>query len=100
MSLAFRLAANDSPTDWTSPNASMDVVVDLTGVLLILMFSAGSTKSCHLISNAPTSPSNLFHPLGANTRILLGPSWKGSYDYCPNDIIAAYLQKAVREKEE
>ena len=43
----------------------MLVVVDLTGVLETLILSVGSTRSCHLQSYAPTSPSNLFQPDGA-----------------------------------
>lgn len=41
------------------------VVVDLTGVLDSFTLSVGSTKSCHFLSYAPTSPSNAFHPEGA-----------------------------------
>ena len=74
INLALRFAASFGPSSLTSPKAFIDSVVLLTGELLILMFSVGSTKSCHLMSYAPTSPSNLFHPDGAMMRIPRAPS--------------------------
>jgi hypothetical protein len=55
-----------------------DSVVLLTGVDEILTFSVGSTTSCHLMSYAPTSPSNLFHPDGAMILTPRPPSWNAS----------------------
>jgi len=54
--LAFRLLAKDFPRASTSPKAATEVMFDLTGVLLILMFSLVATTSDHFKSNVPTSP--------------------------------------------
>lgn len=59
----------------SSPSAATEVVVDLTGVDEIFTLSFGSTRSCHLRSYAPTSPSNLFHPDGtrSDTPLCVSP---------------------------